>query len=414
MAAQGPIILGIALRFVSAGASFLVTFLVARAFGAAVSGQFALFSQTVVMFGLIAVFGNDYLLVRRIAGFVATERLDLARLSFSHAQKGVAIGAALMAVLLLLLAPQAELVGVVPAIVVLAAVALPMQAWLNICSAAVRAVHRQVQSQGLQTLQPLIMLALTFAVLALWTGPPGIGLALAYIASLILAVIPAAAASHGIVRHWPVSDQRHPDSGKTNSIRLGLTVAIDIAVGWFAISITGALLGTAEMGVLRVCLQIVTVFAMIASTLEGIMAPRFAAQFGVGNRTAARQTLNRSIAFLLLVGGVPLALVIVFAEPILALMGEEFRIGGDALRILCLGQLAVLAAGGAGSMVNMAGREHVSLKLALLCFVLMIPALVLLTPRLGLVGPAIAIALTWLIRYQGSHLYARIALRPAA
>lgn len=404
---QWRIVMAMILKFAGAGASFAVTFIIAHVYGAKVSGEFALFSQTVVAFSTFAIFGNDHLLIRRIAGSLADGRRDLARHSYSHAMKLVGATAVAWTTLLLLASPMADLVGLASSLLAIAAAGVLFHPFLQVSAAAVRGAHHLVRSQWLLILQPIMMLCLTLVVVSAWTGPPAMGLAAAYNVAVVLAAVLAMLVVCRLMRTWPLAHRKQRDRDGTNSTKIGLTIAIDVACLWSALSLTGALLGLVETGVFRVCIQITTIVAMFVTTYDGMISPRFAKLFRERDYIAAGELHNRSTAFLLLAGGVPLVFILIFAEPLLGLMGDEFRTGATPLRILAVGQIAAMAAGGAGAMITMNGREAYHLKLAIISFVVVIALMLLLTPTLGINGPAIALSAMWAIRYVGSYVYAR-------
>jgi O-antigen/teichoic acid export membrane protein len=404
---QRPIITGIALRLAAAAATFAATFVVARFYGAAITGEYALFTQTVVAFSLIAIFGNEKLLVRRMAGSLADERKDLARLSYTHAMRQVGLAALGVAALMLALSLLADVIGIAAPLLVIAAPAILLYSLTQVASAAMRGAHHLVTSQALLALHPALFVLLIPLVVLSWNGPAAIGLALAYLVAALVAGALAILFVRHHLRGWPVAEQKHPDDGRTNSMLLGLTIAVDTAAGWVMLGLTAILLGLADTGVFRVCVQFMTVVAMIVTTYNGMISPHFAHLFRKGDLAGARRAHNRSIAVLLLLVGMPLLAIAIFAEPLLRLMGEEFREGTTALRILAVGQIAAMTSGGAGAMISMNGHEAYSLKLALFSFAVVIAAMLLLTPIMGIDGAAFSLALMWVIRQVGSLIYAR-------
>jgi len=404
---QGPMLAAMVIRIAAAAATFAATFIVARAYGAVVTGEYALFTQTVLTLAMFAIFGNDKLVVRRIAGNLADERRDLARLSYTHALKQVAMAALGLAVLLVAASPWADFIGISAALIPICAFSVVLYALMQMTATALRGAHQLVQSQALLALQPAMCLVLTVAVIYLWKGPPAVGLALSYGVAALMTTMLAFFLVRRLMNGWPRAQQKHPDDGRTNSLIFGLTIGIDVATGWLVLSLTAVLLSLADAGIFRVCLQFMLAVWMVVTTYEGMISPQLASLFRSGDLDGARRTLNRSIAFLLLVAGTPLLVIGIFAEPLLGLMGDEFREGATALRILAVGQIATLASGGAGALISMSGHEAYSLKLAIISFVVVIAAMVLLTPYFGIDGGACALALMYAIRNLGSLVYAR-------
>ena len=86
------------------------------------------------------------------------------------------------------------------------------------------------------------------------------------------------------------------------------------------------------------------------------------------------------------------AVLMVAAEPLLGLFGHVYRQGATALAILSLGQLLNTAAGPLGQVINMSGRQYLSMSNNALVAMLNVGACVYLIPRHGLAGAATATA----------------------
>lgn len=211
---QLPIIGAVALKFIGAALSFLITFSIARAYGAEISGQYALFSMTVVTFGVIAVFGNDHLLVRRMAGFSAVGRLDLARLSFDQALGwSWKIGLLFAAILLALALPFSSMLGVPWAFAVAAAAGMVLQPLFMVANSAVRSTHRLVQSQALQVIQPAVIILVVAGSVWLLKGSPATVLIAGFTAGLAIGTGASLLYVRRLIGQWPTASEPHPDEG---------------------------------------------------------------------------------------------------------------------------------------------------------------------------------------------------------
>ena len=103
--------------------------------------------------------------------------------------------------------------------------------------------------------------------------------------------------------------------------------------------------------------------------------------------------------------------LLMFAEPVLALFGNEFAINGrHSLRILVAAQMVNLAMGPLGIMLTLSGREKLFLKLAVVEQVLTMIGLCLLVPNYGLNGAVIMIAYGILQQNAVAYVVARRSL----
>lgn len=166
---------------------------------------------------------------------------------------------------------------------------------------------------------------------------------------------------------------------------------------------------TAEIGVFAVANKLVNVITTLLLLQAAVFGPAFARCAGQQNAAELLRLLRRtqliSIAIFL-----PLSLsLIVLAQPLSALFGEDF---GDLhlyLVILTAGQIINAATGLPGVMLNMSGaadKELYSLVLALLCALL---GSVMLGPEHGAIGLAMvfsgSIALKNIVSYALARQY---------
>ena len=116
----------------------------------------------------------------------------------------------------------------------------------------------------------------------------------------------------------------------------------------------------------------------------------------MGDSTARLDALFKSITRWTVAGTIPvLGLMLVAPEPLLRIFGgDAFTGGADALRILLIGQTVNVGVGAAGFVLIMAGRTGWDLTVYALSFVLDLVLALVLVPRLGVEGAAIAQTVT--------------------
>jgi O-antigen/teichoic acid export membrane protein len=83
-----------------------------------------------------------------------------------------------------------------------------------------------------------------------------------------------------------------------------------------------------------------------------------------------------------------------FREPLLALFGPEFVVAQGALVILAVGRLANAACGPTATLLGMSGNHGGAARVALGSALLDATLLLALTPRLGILGAAVATTVT--------------------
>ena len=95
-----------------------------------------------------------------------------------------------------------------------------------------------------------------------------------------------------------------------------------------------------------------------------------------------------------LIGILPLIGFIFFGDFVLSFWGEEFSNGYWALLIMSVGQFFNIATGAAGSMLNMCGFEKEQRNISIISAVFNLLANYFLIKNYGLLGAAVATAVT--------------------
>lgn len=106
--------------------------------------------------------------------------------------------------------------------------------------------------------------------------------------------------------------------------------------------------------------------------------------------------------------------ILFFGEPLLSVFGKEFKAGAVPLVILAVGSLLNAATGQCGPLINMIGRSKVSTINSIAYLVVTIVIDFLLIPRWGVVGAAVASALTLILinLLRTMEVYAFLRLWP--
>ena len=156
----------------------------------------------------------------------------------------------------------------------------------------------------------------------------------------------------------------------------------------------GSLLGAAEVGVYSAALKTAAWVSFVLISVNAIAAPMFATLHAQGDRQGLQRlvsVISRWIFFpaLLVAGG-----LVLFAEPILSLFGTEFGAAKPAMAILAIGQLVNVGAGSVGYLLNMTGHQNQCAKVIGCCAILNLFLNWISIPYLGILGAAIATAIS--------------------
>ena len=148
----------------------------------------------------------------------------------------------------------------------------------------------------------------------------------------------------------------------------------------------------AEVGVYSILATLLTPATLVSTAVGEMFGPRIAAEDGRGDRRALATMLKRvthwnttiSIPFFAILALVPAGLLSIF--------GGHYETGATALAVLATGQLINTAAGPLGQVINMSGRQYLTMTNNALVAALNAGACILLIPRYGMTGAACSTA----------------------
>jgi O-antigen/teichoic acid export membrane protein len=188
--------------------------------------------------------------------------------------------------------------------------------------------------------------------------------------------------------------------------------------------VLGLLAPAATIGIFGVAKRLSTVIGALLTSVTVLFNPMVADLHHRG-RTGELNRLFKTSSRWLFTLGWPVCLVeMLFAPEIVRVFGKSFASGAPALVILAIGQLVNVGTGAASNLLVMAGRARLTLVTSILFLGLSLLLDLLLIPRHGLLGAAVANAVAmvvvnllrlWLVhRVLGLGPYDRRFLRPLA
>lgn len=276
--------------------------------------------------------------------------------------------------------------GLAPALQVAAAVGF-LEDIGNLVTKTLWSVRRASTTLALSVVRVLGEAAGAVALIAAGYGAAGAlaGRGLGFVAALVLAALLL-----GRVISWGRGASERVRSKSVLRYGLHLWLAELAWVGFQAVDqvLLGALSGAAAVAQYEASWRIATVAGLVGLSISAAVAPRLAA----GGRTATSERLVRQSLQRLLVFYIPLAGVLAIAAPALlpALLGEEFAPASDVLVVLA----PFIALAGAAPLlsesIDYLGIGHVRKWLALAAVLTNLVLDLILIPRLGIIGPAIA------------------------
>lgn len=161
--------------------------------------------------------------------------------------------------------------------------------------------------------------------------------------------------------------------------------------------LVGLLQDAATTGIYALTFAVAQLVIFIHTAADRPLGPAVASLIARNEKQELQRTLRR-LARLSFASALPVTIVlVVFGDPILGLLGEEFRVGYVALVIMVLGNIVHVATGQPGILLMMAGHEKDLTKASLLRLGMLIGLNVILVPLFGLVGAAISVSLSIIV-----------------
>lgn len=183
---------------------------------------------------------------------------------------------------------------------------------------------------------------------------------------------------------------------------------IEQSIVWFDVILVGALAGAGAAGVYGAASRFVTAGLIISTAMRMVISPRFSALLSENKISAVQKLYSTTVTWIVLLGAPIYGLFMFFAPTILGWLGDDFRRGSTALIILSLGAITSLLAGNVDSVLMMSGRSGWMLANKTVVLAINIVANIILVPRHGITGAAVAWALSMFIDAALASIETRI------
>lgn len=187
------------------------------------------------------------------------------------------------------------------------------------------------------------------------------------------------------------------------------SVAVDASSMWVGVLLTGALATQAEAGVFAAVGRYALAGLLIMQGLRVAVAPQLSRLLGAGQRHEAAQVYRRTTLGIVLLSWPAYLMLAVFAPAFLALFGAEFRSGATPMAVLAVAMLVNVGVGLVQTVLLMSGNSRGHLLATLAGLTLNVTACLVLVPRYGALGAAIA----WSIGIVCENVLAAVLARRA-
>jgi len=389
------------LRVVSTGLGFITSVVLGRVLGAESYGIYAYAFSWVAVLVIPATMGMPTLLTRDVSQYDAQEDWGSLRGILRWSDRVV-----LAASMGLALLGDAAIwlfggnLGRQTQITLWVAVALlPFLAFVRVRKGSLRGLGHVVKSQLPQkfVLKGAFLVFIVFAYLLVdLSAPVAMGLrAFAAVVACLTAV--ALVRRHLPDASWQTAPEYHRQDWANSAFPFLLIAGADVLDQRISVIMLGSMVGAEAAGIFDVARRGVGFVAFCLGAVNMPLAPIIAKLYTNGQKERMQQVVTKA-AQVALIGSTPIAAGLIFyGEYFFQLYGSEFTRGTVALSILCIGQLVNAAVGSVVQIFNMTNNEYYIVWAKLFASAGNGILNLLLIPRLGIEGAAVAVATSMII-----------------
>lgn len=405
---------GGAFSLAGSGASALFTFVLVlvltRGLGAAGAGLFFQASAVFAVLAAVSQLGADVGLVRTLSRCRALGLLGDVRPIIRLALRPVAAAGVIAGAAMFTLAPAvAELIaadadqGTAVVYLRVLALAVPVAAVSRAILSATRGLGALrpfvvIENIGRAGLQPLLALVAVTAALG------AVALALSFALPFALAAAAGAVVLERLVRRSERAGRRtasDPNEARTLagefwrfSASRGVASVFQIAILWLDVILLGALASASAAGIYTAVSRYLIAGFVLVTAMMVVLGPQLAALLARGERDRAGLLYRTSTWWLTALAWPFYLMVAVFAPVFAGVFGAGFGDGETALVVLSLAMLVSTAAGPVTLVLLMGGKASWNVANTAAALTVNVALNLVLIPKLGITGAAIAWAAT--------------------
>ena len=169
---------------------------------------------------------------------------------------------------------------------------------------------------------------------------------------------------------------------------------LGVLMNWGASLLLGVWGASADIAVFHNAFRTAGLTMLVLVAINSIAAPKFSVLYHQGDRDGLKHLAIWSTRLMVLVCIPVVGCLLAFPEWVMGLFGSEFIVGAPALMVLAIGQFVNVVTGSVGLLLSMTGHEKFALRASGLAAVCMLVLCFVLIPQYGVMGAAIAQAVS--------------------
>lgn len=164
------------------------------------------------------------------------------------------------------------------------------------------------------------------------------------------------------------------------------------------IVVIGFMLGAVEVGIYNVASRGANLLSFSLSAVSAITAPRMSPLYNEGRLEELERIVKRAALLSLVISGVFFVGLVIFANFLLSIFGDDFLVGRNTMVILAIGQLVNAFAGQGGYLLHLTGHQNISGRIYFVSMIMNIVLNIVLIPIYGYEGAALGTSLTAIVQ----------------
>lgn len=400
--------------------SLATSLLITNLLGAAAYGAFSYGFSWVNLLAVFSCMGYEQLALKEIPAYRTQNRSDLIRGYFKHSMKMILIVSVLVSIVLFgiswfLQQPSDEMLrkGLWLAVPV-----LPVIAMINLRLSWLRSFHFNTQSQVPdKVIRPAIfLLAVLISYLILKDNLNVWVIILLSAGSIVVALL----AGNFFIRKkiTPAVGGIPPSYQRWHWTKVAFSLLLVNGIYYYLSQLQvitlGSFKGAKETGVFAIASRLSDLEGYMLFAMNVVLAPLISKLFAENNLAELQRVITNSLRLGFIFSLPVIICFLFFPTFFLGFFGDEFGEGKFALILLTISQVVNFATGSVGYLLTMTGHQRTAIRLLFLCALLTTLLSVLLIPKFGVNGAAIAAATNNIVLnvLMAIAVYRKIGINP--
>jgi O-antigen/teichoic acid export membrane protein len=177
-----------------------------------------------------------------------------------------------------------------------------------------------------------------------------------------------------------------------SSSNLWVASSMSLIVQWSGVLMAGVFVSSSEVAYLSAAQRTAMLTSFVLMVVNMVVAPRYALLWKENKISEIQRLAKWSTRGMILLVLPIIAIMLLFANFIMGLFGDEFVVAGNLLVIMAVGQFINVATGSVGYLLNMSGHERDFRRVTMFAGPLTIILSYVFIVQWGVIGAAVATA----------------------